>query len=168
MPVDRPMASNRHHTHPLARLEFSSRVRKRAQYEAYEFTLTTDGVRVRNTSYADPENHEYHVAVEDGLPVACTCPADRKFEGACKHRVAVAIRRPVLDACVERQAVADGGQVGCHGSEHKSRIPAFDRESRGDPEVDGAEDEPCEVCAGLGSLLCWECFRIRVRRDQQQ
>jgi hypothetical protein len=92
--------------HPLARLEFSSRVRKRAQYEAFEFSLIPGGVRVRNGSYADPENHEYDVAIRDGVPVACTCPADAHFHGACKHRVAVAMRRAVLDAAIRMQAVS--------------------------------------------------------------
>ncbi|WP_132061009.1 SWIM zinc finger family protein [Halorussus amylolyticus] len=82
----------------LARLETTSRVRKRAQYEAFEFELQDDDVRVRNRSHANPEDHEYIVRIEDDLPTACTCPADVKYSGACKHRVAVAIRQPILDA----------------------------------------------------------------------
>ncbi|AZH24780.1 SWIM zinc finger family protein [Haloplanus aerogenes] len=86
--------------HPLTQLDVSTRVLKRAQYEAFEFTLEPDGVRVRNGSYADPENHEYLVRVADGLPISCTCPADARFAGACKHRLAVAIRRPILTAAL--------------------------------------------------------------------
>ncbi len=41
-------------TTPLANLETTSRVRKRAQYEALEFELQNGDVRVRNGSYADP------------------------------------------------------------------------------------------------------------------
>ncbi|WP_114578519.1 SWIM zinc finger family protein [Saliphagus sp. LR7] len=43
--------------------------------------------------------------VENGVPVACECPADTYRDGACKHRVAVAIREPVLAA-----ATADGSR----------------------------------------------------------
>ncbi|MFC4451208.1 hypothetical protein [Halorussus aquaticus] len=46
-------------TTPLARLETTSRVRKHAQYKALEFELQNGDVRVRNGSYAHPENHEY-------------------------------------------------------------------------------------------------------------
>jgi hypothetical protein len=102
------MDSKKRTQHPLAQLSFSSRVRKRAQYEAYEFALVSDGIRVRNASYADPENHEYTVTVRDGIPVGCSCPADARFEGACKHRVAVAIRRPLLNALNARSITDDG------------------------------------------------------------
>src|SRR6056297_1828761 len=95
---ERSRAGARSTMHPLERLDFPTRVAKRAQYEAFEFTVTDDGVRVRNCSHADPTDHEYTVTVEDGLPTACTCPADKRFAGACKHRVAVAIRDPVLAA----------------------------------------------------------------------
>lgn len=83
---------------PLAALEVTSRILKRAQYEAFSFTLTAEGVRVRNNSHADPSEHEYLVTVADGVPTSCTCPADAYSEGACKHRAAVAIRAPVTDA----------------------------------------------------------------------
>lgn len=89
-----------------------SRVVKRAQYEAFEFELTAPGiVTVRNWSYADPENHEYRINVEDGIPVSCECPADVHQDGPCKHRVAIAIREPVLTAATDyEQPVTDGGQ----------------------------------------------------------
>jgi hypothetical protein len=101
------MQTETHNRHPLARLEFSSRIRKRAQFEAYEFTLVPNGVRVRNGSYPDPENHEYTVTVHDGLPVECTCPADAKFAGACKHRVAIAMRSAILEAASRMKTVID-------------------------------------------------------------
>ncbi|WP_435066079.1 SWIM zinc finger family protein [Halobaculum sp. EA56] len=82
----------------LRALDPTTRVIKRAQYECFEFTLCPEGTRVRNESYADPENHEYTVRVEGGFPTACTCPADTNRPEACKHRVAVAIRRPILAA----------------------------------------------------------------------
>jgi hypothetical protein len=77
--------------HVLSQLTFTKRVAKRAQYEALEFSLTTRGVCVRNTSHANPANHEYLVPVRDGIPIACECPADDRYGGACKHRVGVAI-----------------------------------------------------------------------------
>src|SRR6056297_4311362 len=98
-------------TTPLANLETTNRVRKRAQYEAFEFELRDGDICVRNGSYADPENHEYTVRVEDDLPTACTCPADATYSGACKHRVAVALRQPILDAVRHHQLLADGGEA---------------------------------------------------------
>jgi len=95
---------------PLANLQTTSRVIKRAQYEAFEFTIEANGVRVRNASHAKPEEHEYVVTITNGLPSKCECPADAKYDGACKHRVAVAIRKPILDAAIDRQIVADGGE----------------------------------------------------------
>jgi len=96
-------------SHPLDELSVSNRVFKRAQYEAFEFELPDTDVRVRNASHADPADHEYLVSIEDGLPVDCTCPAETNYKGACKHRVAVAIRRPVLDFANDMQLLADGG-----------------------------------------------------------
>jgi len=122
-------------TTPLARLETTSRVRKRAQYEALEFELRDGDVRVRNGSYADPENHEYTVRVEDDLPTACTCPADAKYSGACKHRVAVALRRPILGAIRHHQLLTDGGET-VQSPNHLSRPrgelrrPSRDRRTR--------------------------------------
>jgi len=91
--------------------EIPNRVLKRAQYEAFEFELLGSRVRVRNESYADPENHEYEVTVEDGVPMKCTCPADTRFDNPCKHRVGVAIRRPILEFVEEVQAVSHLAQV---------------------------------------------------------
>ncbi|ELZ27046.1 zinc finger SWIM domain protein [Halogeometricum pallidum JCM 14848] len=133
-------------THPLNQLEFSKRVGKRAQYEAFEFTLLRNAIRVTNASYADPENHTYEVDIEDGLPARCTCPADERFEGACKHRVAIAIRRPLLQAMTlhrDEPVVADGGQQhGTLGSKTEA-------------------DESCLEC--LDDFPCWECVKTGRR-----
>ena len=94
-------------THPLERLEYSRRVLKRAQYEAFEFSLVDGALRVRNASHADPTAHEYRVHVNDGHPVACTCPFDTRGAKACKHRVAVAIRPKLLDAATTMQTLSD-------------------------------------------------------------
>jgi hypothetical protein len=95
--------------HVLSQLTFINRVAKRAQYEALEFSLETRGVCVRNTSHANPANHEYLVTVCDGIPIACECPADARYDGACKHHVGVAIRTPLLQAATDHSLVADGG-----------------------------------------------------------
>ncbi|WP_136717356.1 SWIM zinc finger family protein [Halorientalis salina] len=130
--------------HPLSRLEFTNRVVKRAQYEAFEYTLTPEGVHIRNGSHADPENHEYLVTVHDGLPTACTCPADARFEGACKHRVAVAIRRPILAAASSNVATDGGTTVGSD-------------QSAEDTDTSSEAAEECTEC--FDEFPCWECVR---------
>lgn len=94
---------------PFAHLDPSNRVCKRAQYEAFAFSLQAGDVRVRNESHLDPAAHEYRVSVVDGLPVSCTCPADEGDDDPCKHRVAVAIRPTILDLAMAMQAVSDCG-----------------------------------------------------------
>ena len=147
--------------HPLETLDFPTQVAKRAQYEAFEFTLTTDGVVVRNGSHPDPSDHEYLVTVDDGIPAACECPADERFNGACKHRVAVAIRRPLLDAVAANASpvIADGGQA-------DADTPAtVDPDGTADPTPeDGAEatSDDCTDC--LPDFPCWEC--VRTSRKQ--
>ncbi|QSG05119.1 SWIM zinc finger family protein [Halapricum desulfuricans] len=88
--------------------EIPRRVLKRAQYEAFEFELVGEQIRVRNASYVDPENHEYELTIAEGIPIQCTCPADARFDSPCKHRVAVAIRRPILDLVTEVQSKNTG------------------------------------------------------------
>ncbi len=138
-------------------LDVTKRTVKRAQYEALEFALSPDGVQVRNNSHANPEDHEYLVEVVEGVPTACTCPADAKYDGACKHRIAVAIRRPILDAVRRQQLVADGGVSSASKPE--------ENDQRDDGESDDQEQpEECD-CADLRSdFPCWECYRSG-RRD---
>lgn len=151
-------ASNRAHvsmTHPLDRLDLSSRVAKRAQYEAFDFTLEGPDVRVRNESHANPDEHEYLVSIEDGLPASCSCPADERFEGACKHRVAVAIRKPILEAAQTRTAsdtplVSDGGVVP-------------DSSESADASEDHPADEADRCSECLPEFPCWDCFRTGRR-----
>ncbi|MBX0325832.1 SWIM zinc finger domain-containing protein [Halomicroarcula sp. F13] len=139
---------------PLSQLAFTSRVAKRAQYEAFEFDLLGDRIRVRNGSYADPENHEYLVQIEDGVPVSCTCPADEHFEGACKHRVGVAIRRPIVDLVTDVQLRADGGDSIRPAAQAKK---SGSESAASTPQEDATDD--CE-CDGLpDSVPCWPCFR---------
>jgi hypothetical protein len=94
-------------THPLSRLAWTPRLLKRAQYEAFEFSLVDGDVRVRNASHADPAAHEYRVHIENEQPVACTCPFDIRADTACKHRIAVAIRPEILDAATTMQTLTD-------------------------------------------------------------
>jgi hypothetical protein len=84
------------------------------------------------------------VEVDGGVPVSCECPADQRYNGACKHRVGVAIRTPVLRAVRISQAgvVTDGGIV------------------ESDPNKQGKDRNPkkrCEEC--IGKFPCWECYR---------
>ena len=154
---------------PLSELDAPSRVIKRAQYEAFEFTIEDDGVRVRNGSHANPEDHEYLVTVEGNTPATCECPADANYEGACKHRVAVAIRRPILDAAINRQLAADGGKPIATSetspAKQESLTSVSDHQSTEAHEVD--EDTTPEhecVCGGLpDGLPCWECVRTGRR-----
>lgn len=140
-------------TNPLEELETTRRIEKRAQYEAFTFSLTPNGVRIRNDSYANPEEHEYLVEVTDGIPTSCTCPADANYSSACKHRVAVAIRKPILDAVIQQQLVADGGT--------QADSPTQDYE---ESEDENENDRDCD-CADLSTdFPCWECYRSG-RRD---
>ena len=92
-----------HTTHPPIP-DVPTRILKRAQYEALTFEWVDGDVRVRNESHADPDNHEYVITIDDGRPIACTCPADAGFDHPCKHRVALAIRRPILEFVAETAA----------------------------------------------------------------
>lgn len=137
--------------HPLQTLDFSTRVAKRAQYEAFEFTLVDGDISVRNCSHPDPSNHEYTVTVDSGVPVACECPADSRFEGACKHRVAVAIRPAVLSTATQFEA----GTLATDGGVLTPDEPATSKD-------DDSDDGPCDEC--IGEFPCWECYR-RGKRD---
>ncbi|PCR92665.1 hypothetical protein CP557_08085 [Natrinema ejinorense] len=143
-------------TNPLSKLEFTGRTAKRAQYEAFEYTLTPAGVRVRNGSHAKPEEHEYVVTVTNGLPIACECPADDHYEGACKHRVAVAIRRPIIQAVTQQQLTTDGGRpLGSHERTDHSGPQANSENA--------ASTEECDCPETGDSFPCWNCVRTGRR-----
>ncbi|WP_327053404.1 SWIM zinc finger family protein [Halomicrococcus gelatinilyticus] len=133
----------------LDRLDPTNRILKRAQYEAFAFALLDGDVQVRNESHSDPDDHEYRVTIQDGVPVACECPADETYDGPCKHRVAVAIRPRILEVVATIQLVADGGR------------DVDDHTPSADPEPDSPEN--CD-CDDLGEFPCWECVRTS-RRD---
>ncbi|WP_423743916.1 SWIM zinc finger family protein (plasmid) [Haladaptatus sp. SPP-AMP-3] len=148
---DVPRGASMSSKNVLSQLAFTKRVAKRAQYEALEFSLTTRGVRVRNTSHPNPSDHEYRVTIRNGIPIACECPADARYEGACKHRVGVAIRTPLLQAATNHFLVADGGtQIEKEAETHVE-------------DSDSDQPEDCD-CDGLGGFPCWPCVRSG-RRD---
>ncbi|WP_277554067.1 SWIM zinc finger family protein [Halobaculum limi] len=135
--------------HVLTKLDVSSRARRRAQTEPFTFSLTTEGVRVTNHRYEHPSDHSYVVTVTAGVPVTCDCPADAHYDGACKHRIAVAIRTPVLQAATKK-ALADGGTQPANPGEG-------DRAPADSPESEPAIPEWCD-CAGLeDGFPCFEC-----------
>lgn len=111
-----------------------SKAIKRAQWEAFEFTMEAPGmVRVSNESYEDGAAHSYLVNIEVEVPCACECEAFQYGEGPCKHMIAVAIREPVLLAA-QRELITDGGenpdtcqngQTGCCGPEGDD-LPCFE------------------------------------------
>lgn len=121
-------------TSVLDRLDVSTRALKRAQYEAVDFRLTDDGVTVRSGSHANPDEHVYDVTITEGVPIACTCPADEHHDTACTHRLAVAIREPVLDAVTAQAAADEQG----------------DDESEGDRDDDPSCVSPTLVADGAG------------------
>mgnify|MGYP006286582949 CR=1 FL=1 len=87
----------------LERLSPTNRVLKRAQYEAFAFSLYDGDILIRNESHLDPADHEYRVTVVDGIPESCECPADERFD-----RTAIAIRPTILDVATQMQLVDDG------------------------------------------------------------
>jgi hypothetical protein len=142
--------------HPLDRLTVSTRVLKRAQYEAFEFTVSPPFVGVRNHSHRDPSAHAYVVHVRDGLPIRCTCPADERFDGACKHRVAVAIRRLILEEAIEHSVGADGKAV--TDTETERTVPEGKRGiARSSTECD---------CQPGNRLPCWSCAKTGGRSPE--
>jgi hypothetical protein len=136
----------------LEALECDEEVAKRAQWEAFEFTvLGGGGVEVVNDSHEDPEDHTYTVHVEGGIPSDCSCPAWEFQSGACKHMIGVAIREPVLEAATREQPVrADGGSA---------TLEEFGSDDRDDDRPD-----ECDCDELSGDFPCWPCVRDG-RRD---
>lgn len=125
-------------------LDHSNRILKRAQYEALEFSLYNGDVLVRNESYADPENHEYHVTIHDEMPTAFECPADNTYADPCIHRVAVGIRPRLIDIAARVQLVADGGTI---------------ENGRQTETHDTSATEECECDQLSDDLPCWTYYR---------
>jgi hypothetical protein len=100
---------------------------KRAQWEAFAFTVCPNGVvNVTNASYGpDATGHTYSVRLDtttddaDGVPVSCSCPHHQHRDASCKHRVAVAITEPVRIAATHAGrdadvASAEGAETDAH------------------------------------------------------
>jgi len=126
-------------------LEYGEQIAKRAQWEAFEFTVLGDGdVEVVNGSHDESEEHTYTVHVEGEIPSDCTCPAWEYQEGACKHMVGVAIREPVLEAVSTEPTVkADRGVT----------VEA--------DTIDDSDKRPddCDCTPVMEDLPCWPCYR---------
>ena len=142
--------------HPLAALTFSTRVAKRAQYERFDIRPVGGGFQVRNESHANPADHEYLVEMDGSVPEACTCPADERFDGACKHRVAIAIRqpdrnRPQTHSQETIRIRGDGGT-----SIDPDTVEAVPSDSTERPTENATADD-CEDC--LPEFPCWDCYR---------
>ncbi|MXR40794.1 SWIM zinc finger family protein [Halobaculum sp. WSA2] len=139
-------------SHVLDRLDVSTGARRRAETEPFTFSLTPDGVRVTNHSYAEPSEHSYVVTIDGDLPIACECPADEHYNPACKHRLAVAIHTPVREAAAAHPVV-DGGVQDASESESTESLG---QETETSESADGPDW--CD-CADLGDLPCFECVR---------
>lgn len=161
-------------THPLTTLDPTNRVLKRGQYEAFTCSIFEDGVLVRNESHLHPAEHEYLVTVDGGVPVACACPADIRFDGPCKHRVAVAIRRPILELVSDVHLVADGGpkakhvetdELGASEADDENTTAANDDDAS---DTDGAASShmavDCDCHLLDDDFPCWECVTAGRRR----
>jgi len=142
--------------HPLAALTFSTRVAKRAQYERFDIRPVGGGFQIRNESHANPADHEYLVEMDGSVPRACTCPADERFDGAYKHRVAIAIRRPEGNQ-TQRSSRNRTRLRGDGGSSIDTDIE--DRASSDDTNrpTSDSDSVECEEC--LPEFPCWDCYR---------
>jgi hypothetical protein len=80
---------------------------------------------VINTSHEEPDEHTYTVHVEGRVSSDCTCPDFSYQEGACKHLLAVAIRKPVLEAATPEPATRTDGGVAVEAveSDHSNERP---------------------------------------------
>ena len=124
-------------------LEFSDKTGKRAVYEEFSFhDLGGGDVTVRNESHAEPAEHEHTVHVVGGIPSDCTCKADTYHDGACKHRVALALRPALVEAAeagdTEPALATDGGLP-----EHLTTMST----------LTGDEIVHCQTCGGEGDSL---------------
>lgn len=98
-----PLAAN-----GLRELAPAKQVLEPARYEA--FSLLDGDILVRNESYADPENREYRVRIEDGPLTSCDCPADANYSEAVlrvefSHRPAVPVRIGISACEIQQRLV---------------------------------------------------------------
>ena len=126
---------------------------KRARWEHLRLAACpgTRRVNVCNLSYGVHEkaDHTYTVTVERGQPTDCTCPAAEYQSGPCKHVVAVAADRAVLDEAM-------------HGdSDSVRQYTEAEADANQPVATDGGRDPDhrCEQCGreGVESYVCDEC-----------
>ena len=149
-------------TRPAHRNELAAaadeQTRKRARWEHLRLAACpgTGRVNVCNLSYGVHEkaDHTYTVTVERGQPTDCTCPAAEYQSGLCKHVVAVAADRAVLDEAMHggsdsvrqyTEADADANQaVATDGGAPVDELETCEQCGREGVEIDAelAEGEP--------------------------
>jgi len=156
----------------LDRLESvpSTTTLKRAKWEAFEFTVCSNGiVNVMNVSYGrDTVGHTYSVRLDDGVPIACSCPYYEHRDTSCKHMVAVATTEVVRVAATaaagniirtdNRKVMTDGGrkQSTFTGAWHPQQVTLSSTEVN---DLDTVSAEKC-VCDGVpADFPCWPCYR---------
>ncbi|MDS0223788.1 SWIM zinc finger family protein [Haloarcula sp. S1AR25-5A] len=99
--------------------------------------------------------------MDGSIPQACTCPADDRFDGACKHRVAIAIRRP--DGDQTQRSSRDTARIrGDGGSSIDPDTEDVVSPNSTERPTDVSNPDECEEC--LPEFPCWDCYR-RGRRD---
>jgi hypothetical protein len=160
---------------PLAALEYTEKTGKRAVYEEFTFEPRAGGdVVVTNDSHGDDgEEHTYTVHVTSGIPSDCTCPADEYHEGACKHRVAVALRPAlcdVVDVGADQPVATDGGSAewteradALDDTDGEDVVDLSERYGEAPPESDDGDE--CEECAELADG--WPCAQCYVAGDAE-
>ena len=129
-------------TEPAQRNELAAaadeKTLKRARWEHLRLAACPGArhVNVTNYSYgvqaARSGEHTYTVSIgRDGLPTGCTCPADEYQPGPCKHAVACAADREVLDEAM-----------------HGGSDPSTDADTNANQPVatDGGAREPNMTC----------------------
>lgn len=138
-------------TDPIDRLEFDATTGKRAVYENLEYTPREGYVEVTNTSHGADEcdAHTYRVDIADGVPTRCECPADQYHDGACKHRVGVALAEAVLEAAETNPdtppVATDGGELELEEDEDEDEAPGYTYH-REPSSQGGARYARCEGC----------------------
>ena len=143
---------------------------KRAQWEAFSFTLLGDGdVEVTNGSHEDADDHTYTVGVDKRgdvpVPAECECPADVHREPDCKHKLALATigGATVLSAAVsfekEPTPLSRPAAEGRTTAADKLQTDggATDANSHSDACPNG--DDRCDGPDGEG-LPCFACFEV--------
>ena len=131
---------------------------KRARWEHLRLAACAGArhVNVTNYSYdvqaARSGEHTYTVSIgRDGLPTGCTCPADEYHPGPCKHAVACADDREVLNEAMHGDS--DSVRQYTEADADANQAVATD----GGAAVD--DSETCEQCGreGVERYVCDEC-----------